>query len=89
MSHLETRESKAPGFGLDVLVKVSMSRQALLLLLRSLRQSSALGGVTLMADNSVSIKGKFELLLLLNVSLSFAFLTLSRKVFRFVDHYGR
>ncbi|XP_049864163.1 tyrosine 3-monooxygenase [Schistocerca gregaria] len=54
--HLETRESRQESGSLDVLVRVSMTRQALLLLLRSLRQSAALSAVTLMADNSVSIK---------------------------------
>jgi hypothetical protein len=58
VTHLETRASKQVGMQFDILVKVDMSRQNLLLLIRSLRQSSSLGGVTLLADNSVSIKGK-------------------------------
>jgi hypothetical protein len=58
VTHLETRASKQMGMQFDILVKVDMSRQNLLLLIRSLRQSASLGGVTLLADNSVSIKGK-------------------------------
>jgi hypothetical protein len=57
VTHLETRTSKQTGMQFDILVKVDMSRQNLLLLIRSLRQSASLGGVTLLADNSVNIKG--------------------------------
>ncbi|XP_054274401.1 tyrosine 3-monooxygenase-like [Macrosteles quadrilineatus] len=53
--HLESRPGKTAESQYDVLVKVDMSKQALLLLIRSLRQSSALAGVTLLADNSQSI----------------------------------
>ncbi|GFG28174.1 hypothetical protein Cfor_07826 [Coptotermes formosanus] len=56
VTHLETRASKQQGIQFDILVRVDMSRQNLLLLIRSLRQSASLGGVTLLADNSVSIK---------------------------------
>ncbi|XP_067012484.2 tyrosine 3-monooxygenase isoform X2 [Anabrus simplex] len=56
VTHMETRPAKEPGMHLDVLVKVEVSRQNLLLLLRSLRQSSSLACVTLLADNSVSVK---------------------------------
>ncbi|PSN41889.1 Tyrosine 3-monooxygenase [Blattella germanica] len=56
VTHLETRNSKQEGMQFDILVRVDMSRQNLLLLIRSLRQSSSLAGVTLLADNSVSIK---------------------------------
>ncbi|KAJ4429393.1 hypothetical protein ANN_21550, partial [Periplaneta americana] len=56
VTHLETRASKQTGAQFDVLVRVDMSRQNLLLLIRSLRQSASLAGVTLLADNSVSIK---------------------------------
>jgi tyrosine 3-monooxygenase len=63
VTHLETRASKQTGMQFDILVKVDMCRQNLLLLIRSLRQSSSLGGVTLLADNSVSIKGKSHTLL--------------------------
>jgi hypothetical protein len=38
-----------------------MSRKNLLLLIRSLRQSASLAGVTLLADNSVNIKGESAL----------------------------
>lgn len=58
VTHLETRTSKQMGMQFDILVKIDMSRQNLLLLIRSLRQSASLGGVTLLADNSVNIKGK-------------------------------
>ncbi|XP_022191123.1 tyrosine 3-monooxygenase [Nilaparvata lugens] len=54
--HLETRPSKAEGMNFDILVRLDMSRQNLLLLIRSLRQSASLGEVTLLADNSVSVK---------------------------------
>lgn len=56
VTHLETRAAKQPGIQFDILVRVDMSRQNLLLLIRSLRQSTSLGGVTLLADNSVNIK---------------------------------
>jgi hypothetical protein len=58
VTHLETRAAKQPGIQFDILVRVDMSRQNLLLLIRSLRQSTSLGGVTLLADNSVNIKGE-------------------------------
>uniref|UniRef100_A0A023F574 Putative aromatic amino acid hydroxylase n=1 Tax=Triatoma infestans TaxID=30076 RepID=A0A023F574_TRIIF len=54
--HLESRPSKDAGVQFDVLVKVDMSRQNLLLLIRSLRQSASLGGVDLLADNKISLK---------------------------------
>ncbi|KAL1131005.1 hypothetical protein AAG570_012243, partial [Ranatra chinensis] len=54
--HLESRQSKQTGVQFDVLIKVDMSRQNLLLLIRSLRQSAALAGVTLLADNTISVK---------------------------------
>ncbi|KOC67413.1 Tyrosine 3-monooxygenase, partial [Habropoda laboriosa] len=56
VTHVESRPSKKEGHQFDVLVKVDMTRQSLLQLIRNLRQSSALDGVTLLADNSVSIK---------------------------------
>ncbi|XP_011137576.1 tyrosine 3-monooxygenase isoform X1 [Harpegnathos saltator] len=56
VTHVESRPSKKEGVQFEVLVKVDMSRQSLLQLIRNLRQSSALDGVTLLADNSVSIK---------------------------------
>ncbi|RZF46215.1 hypothetical protein LSTR_LSTR013848 [Laodelphax striatellus] len=52
VAHLETRPSKAEGMNFDILVRVDMSRQNLLLLIRSLRQSASLGEVTLLAENS-------------------------------------
>ncbi|CAH1389124.1 unnamed protein product [Nezara viridula] len=54
--HLESRPSKVSGVQFDVLIKVDMSRQNLLLLIKTLRQSSSLGGITLLADNSIDIK---------------------------------
>ncbi|KAK9308707.1 hypothetical protein QLX08_001427 [Tetragonisca angustula] len=56
VTHVESRPSKREGVQFEVLVKVDMSRQSLLQLIRNLRQSAALDGVTLLADNSVSIK---------------------------------
>lgn len=55
--HVESRPSKQEGIQYDVLVKVDLTRQALLLLIRALRQSSALGGVSLLSDNNVNVKG--------------------------------
>lgn len=55
---MESRPSNQPGVQYDVLVKIDLTRQSLLLLIRSLRQSSALGGVGLLADNNVSVKGE-------------------------------
>ncbi|XP_076298472.1 tyrosine hydroxylase ple isoform X1 [Lasioglossum baleicum] len=56
VTHVESRPSKREGLQFDVLVKVDMTKQCLLQLIRNLRQSSALDGVNLLADNSVSIK---------------------------------
>lgn len=60
--HIESRPSKAPPSQFDILVKVDITKPALLLLIRSLRQSSALAGVTLLADNSQSVKGAYSYL---------------------------
>lgn len=54
--HLETRPNKNQPTQFDVLVKVDMSRQSLLQLIKSLRQSSSLGSVTLMAEDNISVK---------------------------------
>ncbi|XP_051162629.1 tyrosine 3-monooxygenase isoform X1 [Leptopilina boulardi] len=56
VTHVESRPSKKEGLQFDVLVKVDMTRQSLLQLIRNLRQSSSLAEVTLLADNSMSIK---------------------------------
>ncbi|CAD6240228.1 GSCOCG00002566001-RA-CDS [Cotesia congregata] len=56
VTHLESRPSRKEGSQFDVLVKVDMTRQCLLQLIRNLRQSAALEEVTLLTDNSVSIK---------------------------------
>ncbi|KAE8743001.1 hypothetical protein FOCC_FOCC011377 [Frankliniella occidentalis] len=53
---LESRPSKTPGCQLDILVTLDMARTALLQLLRSLRQSGALAGVTLLSENKVDAK---------------------------------
>ncbi|XP_071439830.1 tyrosine 3-monooxygenase [Hetaerina americana] len=66
-THVESRPSKSEGVQFDVLVRVQMPRSCLLNLLRSLRQSSSLAGVSLLADptpappsnaagNSVTVK---------------------------------
>lgn len=54
--HLETRPNKAQPTQFDVLVKVDMSRQSLLQLIKSLRQSSSLESVTLLAEEGISVK---------------------------------
>lgn len=56
VNHVESRPSRKEGLQFEVLIKVDMTRQSLLQLIRNLRQSLSLGGVTLLADNSVSIK---------------------------------
>lgn len=53
---LESRPSKTPGCQLDILVTLDMARAGLLQLLRSLRQSGALCGVTLLTENKVDSK---------------------------------
>lgn len=54
--HLETRPNKAEKSQLDVLVKVEMSRQSLLQLIKSLRQSSSLEHVNLIGEEGISVK---------------------------------
>ncbi|XP_055384150.1 tyrosine 3-monooxygenase [Condylostylus longicornis] len=54
--HLESRPSKQDGIQHDVLIKLNMTRGNLLQLIRSLRQSAAFGGITLMADNNINVK---------------------------------
>ncbi|GLH03658.1 Tyrosine 3-monooxygenase [Gryllus bimaculatus] len=56
VTHVETRAAKGTGARADALVRVDISRQQLLLLLRALRQSAALASVALLADTHVSIK---------------------------------
>ncbi|CAG9782129.1 unnamed protein product [Diatraea saccharalis] len=51
VQHLETRPSQVTDVQFDALVKVSMSRINLLQLIRSLRQSTAFAGVSLMSEN--------------------------------------
>lgn len=54
--HLESRPSKTEGVQFDVLVKIDMTRGNLLQLIRSLRQTSSLGSISLLAENNVSVK---------------------------------
>lgn len=54
--HLESRQSRENNVQFDVLIKIEMSRSSLLQLCRSLRQSMAFGGVTLLTENNVSVK---------------------------------
>lgn len=54
--HLESRQSREDSIQFDVLIKIEMSRSSLLQLCRSLRQSMAFGGVTLLTENNVSVK---------------------------------
>ncbi|CRK95715.1 CLUMA_CG009172, isoform A [Clunio marinus] len=54
--HLESRQSRESNVQFDVLIKIEMTRSALLQLCRSLRQSSAFGGVSLFSENDVSVK---------------------------------
>lgn len=49
--HLETRPNKNQPTQFDVLIKVDMTRQSLLQLIKSLRQASSLETVTLLEDN--------------------------------------
>lgn len=56
VTHLESRPSRKEGNQFDVLITVDMTRHCLLQLIRNLRQSAALGEVTLLGDNSLSIK---------------------------------
>lgn len=56
VTHLESRSSRKEGAQFDILINVNMTRQCLLQLIRNLRQSSSLGEVTLLAENSISIK---------------------------------
>lgn len=53
--HLETRPSKIEG-GLDALIKIEMSRINLLVIMKSLRQSSTLEHCTLVGEDSISAK---------------------------------
>lgn len=55
---MESRPSKSDGIQFDILVKVDMSRRDLLNLIRTLRQSASLGGVNLLTENKVSVKGE-------------------------------
>jgi tyrosine 3-monooxygenase len=54
--HLESRQSHETGVQFDVLIKIEMTRSSLLQLCRSLRQTLSFGGVSLLSENSVSVK---------------------------------
>lgn len=56
ISHLESRQSREQGVQHDVLIKLDMTRSNLLQLIRSLRQSSSLASINLLAENSLSVK---------------------------------
>lgn len=43
----------------DVLIRVEMTHPSLLLLIRALRQSSAITSVNLLTENNVNVKGMF------------------------------
>lgn len=54
--HLETRPNKNQPTQFDVLIKVDMTRQSLLQLIKSLRQASSLESVTLLSEENISVK---------------------------------
>lgn len=54
---MESRPSKQKGIEFDVLSKVDISRRDLLTLIRTLRQSSILGEVTILTENAINVKG--------------------------------
>ncbi|XP_055624824.1 tyrosine 3-monooxygenase isoform X2 [Toxorhynchites rutilus septentrionalis] len=54
--HLESRQSRSDGVMFDVLIKVDMARSNLLQLIRSLRQTSSFGSVSLLSENNVNVK---------------------------------
>lgn len=56
VAHLETRPNKNESGQLDALVKVDMTRLSLLQLIKSLRQSYSLEGVTLIGDDNITSK---------------------------------
>lgn len=56
MIHIESRPSKERGVKFDILVKVDITRKNLLALLKSLRQSSTLASVTVLAEDNTNVK---------------------------------
>ncbi|XP_050546397.1 tyrosine 3-monooxygenase isoform X1 [Daktulosphaira vitifoliae] len=54
--HIESRPSKERGVKFDILVKVDITRKNLLALLKSLRQSSTLASVTVLAEDNTNVK---------------------------------
>lgn len=57
VKHIESRQSKTSGAQTDVLVKVELTREALLHLMKVFRQSSSLVDVNILNENQISIKG--------------------------------
>lgn len=53
--HLESRQSKETGIQFDVLLKIEMTRNALLQLCRSLRTTMSFGSISLMSEDNVSV----------------------------------
>lgn len=45
------------GIQFDILAKMDISRRDLLILMRTLRQSTILGEVTVLTDNKINVKG--------------------------------
>ncbi|XP_058833547.1 tyrosine 3-monooxygenase isoform X3 [Topomyia yanbarensis] len=56
VAHLESRQSRSEGVLFDVLIKVDMARANLLQLIRSLRQTSSFGSVSVLSENNVNVK---------------------------------
>ena len=54
--HLESRQSRETGVQFDVMIKIEMTRSALLQLCRSLRQTLSFGGVSLLSENEINVK---------------------------------
>ena len=56
--HIESRQSKVSGAQIDVLLKVEITTDALLSLLKVFRQSASLVDVLILNEHKYSIKGK-------------------------------
>lgn len=54
--HLESRPSKEQGVQFDILAKVDMTRKDLLALMKTLRQSSTLASITILAEDNINVK---------------------------------
>lgn len=53
--HVESRPSRSDGVQFDVLINVEMARGNLIQLIRSLRQTSTFGSVSLSAENNITV----------------------------------